>query len=352
MLNDAKANGNEIIIESQAGESAGFTDSDYQKVGGKIAYQRSDVFESDVICKVSPLLMDEIALVGNRKTIISSINHRTQTKEYFRDMQVNKNTCLSYEYIKDKTDIYPVIRAVSEITGTSIIYIVAELLAKSNFGKAQLFGGFPGIPPTEVVILGAGTVAEYVIKAAIGLGVSVKVFDNSLYKLRRLKNLVGEVYTSTIQPEILQNALLKADVVIGAMHSESGLTPMVVSEEMVCKMKEGAVVIDVSIDQGGIFETSRLTNHHEPTFVKCGVTHYCVPNIASNYPYTGSIVLSNFLTDILLKIGESGGVEELIRYDSGLRNGVYIYQGILTKPQIGQSFNLPFQDINLLLASY
>ncbi len=346
------AQGNEVVIESDAGENAGYLNADYQNVGAKIAYQRADVFEADVICKVSPFSDDEISQLGRRKTIISSINHRQQSKESLRQLQINKNTCLSYEYIKDKEGIYPVVRALSEITGVSIIYIAAELLANNNFGKARLFGGFPGIPPTNVVVLGAGTVAEYTIKAAIALGASVKVFDNSLYKLRRLKNLVGEIYTSTIQPEELQNALLNADIVIGAIHSKTGLTPLVVTEEMVCKMKDGTVIIDVSIDQGGVFETSKVTNHHDPIFSKCGVTHYCVPNIASNYPNTGSIVLSNILTEILLQIGDSGGVEEVIRFDAGLRNGVYMYQGILTKAQIGQYFSLPFQDLNLLLASF
>jgi alanine dehydrogenase len=141
-------------------------------------------------------------------------------------------------------------------------------------------------------------------------------------------------------------------VAIGAIHSVEGMTPTVVSEEMVSEMKFGSVVIDVSIDQGGCFETSKVTNHNEPVFKKYDVTHYCVPNIASRVPHTASYAFSNFFTPILIKIGESGGIEQMIQIDYGLRKGTYLFNGTLTKPYIGEYFTLPYQDIELLIAAF
>jgi alanine dehydrogenase len=346
------ANGYKVLIEEEAAYAAGFSNDDYLAVGGEIANTPLEVFNSDIICKVAPPSREEVQWMGKRKILISALNLTQQDKAFFQALKEGKHTCFSYEYIRDKSGIHPVVHGISEITGTSVMYIAAELMAGSQFGKGRLLGGFPGIAPTEVVVLGAGTVAEYTIRTAISLGASVKVFDNSLYRLRRIRNLVGKgIYTSTIQPDIMRTALHNADVVVGAMYSRTALSPLLVSEEMVCEMKEGAVIVDVSIDQGGCFETSYATNHDKPTFVKCGVTHYCVPNIASRYPLTGSQVLSNSLTDILLKIGEAGSAENSIRFDEGLRNGVYLYHGIITKPQIGNYFQFSYQDINLLLTA-
>ncbi len=346
------ANGFKVVVEEDAGIDAGFSNEDFIAAGAKIAYARTEVFQCDIICKVAPLSVEEIRMSGKRKTIISTLNLPRQSPEYFHELQIAKHTCLSFEYIQDKSGIHPLVRSISEITGTSLIYIIADLMANTKYGKAKLLGGFPGIAPTELVVLGAGTVAEYAIRAALSLGVSVKVFDNSLYKLRRLKTHIGkDLYTSTIQPQLLETALLQADVVIGAMYSQKALSPLLVSGDLVCKMKENAIIVDVSIDQGGCFETSRPTDHQNPVFKECGVLHYCVPNIASRYPYTASQVLSNSLTDILLNIGEAGGIDNIIRYDSGLREGVCIYQGIITKAPVGKYFKLPYQDIKLLLSS-
>jgi alanine dehydrogenase len=216
-----------------------------------------------------------------------------------------------------------------------------------------MLGGITGVSPTEVVILGAGTVGEYAARAAFGLGASVKVFDNSLYKLRRLQNNLGiRVFTSIIQPKVLKKALANADVVVGAISATEGRTPCVVTEEMVSEMKFGAVIIDVSIDQGGCFETSRISNHDNPVFKKYGVIHYCVPNIASRVSRTASYALSNIFTPILLNVGEAGGIENMLRQDSGVRNGAYMYKGILTNKYLGNYFHIPYKDIDLLMAAF
>jgi len=346
------ANGHRLLIEKGAGKSARFRDEEFSEAGAEITHTHAEVFKSDIILKVAPPSLKELDLLTSRQTIFSSLHLHAQSREYFEKLMAKRVTAIALEYFKDKSGTFPVLRSMSEIVGATSIYIANEYLQNAEFGKGILLGGFPGITPTEVVILGAGTVAEYAAKAALGMGAVVKVFDNSIYKLRRLQNsLDTRVFTSIIQPRVLEKALKTADVAIGAIHSDEGMTPLVVTDEMVSKMKSGAVIIDVSIDQGGCFETSKTTSHKNPVYKKHGVTHYCVPNIASKVPHTASYALSNFFTPIVMKTGEVGGVEKMIRIDHGMRQGTYLFNGTLTKPYIGEYFTLPYQDIELLIAA-
>ncbi|MCD4731899.1 MAG: alanine dehydrogenase [Bacteroidales bacterium] len=347
------ANGHKVLIETKAGKAARFKDDEYSEVGAQIVYNNEEVYQADIVVKVAPPTIQEIDLLKSRQTLISSLHLTGQTREYFEKLGSKRMTTLGYEFIKDKTGTFPVIKAMSEIIGTASVFIASDYLSDQEYGKGTLFGGFPGITPTEVVIVGAGTVAEYAARAAIGLGAIVKVFDNNIYKLRGLQaSLQSRIFTSIVQPKVLRKALGTADVVIGAVHSSEGMSPCYITEAMVQKMKSGAVIIDVSIDQGGCVETSHVTNHKEPVFKKYDVTHYCVPNIASKVPHTASYALSNFFTPILLKTGEVGGIENMIKTDYGLRHGVYFFNGILTKPYIGEYFTLPYQDIELLIAAF
>lgn len=346
-------NGHQVYIETKAGDNARFTDAEFAEAGGEIKYSKDEIFRADIILKVAPPNDEEIELLKSRQTIISVLNYAIQNELFFRKLAAKKITGLSYEFIKDKANTFPVVRAMSEIAGNASIMIAADYLGNTNYGKGILLGGFSGITPTEVVILGAGTVGEYAARAAMGLGAMVKVFDNSIYRLRRLQNnLNSRIFTSIIQPKVLLKALRRAHVAIGAIHSPEGITPCVVTEEMVKQMKKGAVVVDVSIDRGGCFETSQVTNHSNPVFVKHGITHYCVPNIPSKIPHTASYALSNFFAPIILNIGEHGGIDSLLKYDYGLRQGVYMYSGILTNKYIGNHFNLPHQDLELLMAAF
>lgn len=346
------ANGHQVLIESDAGKAAHFSDKDFSEVGAQVLYTSEEVYKADIIIKIAPPSVEEINLLKSRQTLFSSLHLSGQSREYFEKLSMKKMSAIAYEFIKDKTGIFPVLRAMSEIAGTASIFIASEYLADEKYGMGNLFGGFPGIPPTEVVIIGAGTVAEYAARVALGSGALVKVFDNNIYKLRRLQDsLNARVFTSIIQPKILMRALKTADVAIGAIHSGEGITPIIVTEDMVMQMKYGSVIIDVSIDQGGCFETSEITNHNNPVFKKFDITHYCVPNIASSVPHTASYALSNFFTPILLRIGEIGGIENMIKTDYVLRQGVYFFNGTLTKPYIGEYFTLPSQDIELLLAA-
>jgi len=345
--------GHKVIIQSDAGKNARFFNNHYSEQGAQIVDTIEEVFKADIILKVSPLSLEELKLLSNKQVIISTLHATIQKEEYFRLLSAKKVTALAFEYIKDKTNTFVVVRSMSEIAGNTSILIAAEYLSNINNGKGLMLGGFSGITPTEVVILGAGTVGEFAARAAMGLGATVKVFDNSVYKLRRLQNsLNARIITSIIHPSLIAKALKTADVVIGAMHSETGRTPIIVTEDMIKQMKMGSVIIDVSIDQGGCFETSRVTTHTEPVFTKHNVIHYCVPNIASRVARTASYALSNIFGPLLVRVGEEGGIENLIKKDIGLRNGVYMYNGILTNEYISQQFNIPFQNIDLLLAAF
>lgn len=346
-------NGHQVLIETNAGKAANFPDNEYSEHGGQIVYTAEEVFKADIILKVGPPSETEIDLLKNRQTLISAVHFTIQNQNYFKKLIAKKITALSFELIKDKTGSFPVVRAMSEIAGNTSILIAAEYLSDPQYGKGGMLGGFSGITPTEVVILGAGTVGEFAARAAMGLGALVKIFDNSLYKLRRLQNnLNTRIFTSIIQPKVLLKSLKTADVVIGALHAVEGRAPIVITEQMVMEMKSGAVIIDVSIDQGGCVETSHVTNHSDPVFQFNNVTHYCVPNIASKVPHTASYALSNFFAPILLDLGEEGGIENKLKNDYGVRQGVYLYNGILTNKFVGEYYGIPYQDIDLLMAAF
>ncbi len=346
-------NGHKVIVEKEAGKLAFFMDKDYSENGAILAYTKEELYKADIILKTAPLSQEEIQMLKGRQTVISTVHYGMHKATYFKELMEKKIIGIGFEYIKDKTKNYPIVRSMSEISGNTAVLIAAEYLSNPKYGKRKMLGGISGVTPTEVVILGAGTVGEYATRAALGLGASVRIFDNSIYKLRRLQeNVNNRLYTSILQPKVLLKALKSADVVIAALHSYDGMPKFLVTEEQVQQMKKGAIIVDVSIDQGGCFETSKPTTHNNPVFQKHGITHYCVANIASRVAQTASYALSNFFTNILLEMGEAGGVENLLIHDSGLRKGVYIYNGILTNEHIGNYHNISFQDIDLLMAAF
>jgi alanine dehydrogenase len=341
--------GHRVMIESGAGESASYSDKEYSEAGAEVTKDTQKVFGCPMILKVEPPTVAEIKMMNNQTILISAIQLKTKKKDYFEALTKKKITALAFEYLKDVDETYPVVKSLSEIAGTASILIAAELMIANAHGRGLLFGNITGVPPTEVVILGAGTAGEFAARAAIGLGANVKVFDNSITKLRRLQNSLSErIFTSTIQPKALMKALRRCDVAIGAIRGLERC-PIVVTETMVEHMKKGAVIVDVSIDMGGCFETSEVTTHEKPTFIKSNILHYCVPNIPSRYSKTASLSISNIITPYLLKIAEDGGLESAIRCDKGLKNGIYTYHGILTNRAIGDWFDLPNNDINLIV---
>ena len=345
-------NGHEVILESNAGQAANFLDKDYSDQGARIVYDTKSVYEADIIIKIAPPTMSEIELMKPGQTLISALQLSTLKVETLQALMNKKITALCFEHLRDEGNSLSVVRAMSEIVGATSILIAAEYLSNIFDGKGLMLGGITGVPPTEIVILGAGTVGEYAARTAISLGAEVKVFDPSIYKLRRLQNNIGSrVFTSVVQPIVLEKAITTCDVAIGAMRAEDGRSPCIVTEATVSHMKPNSVVIDVSIDQGGCFETSEVTNHTHPVFRKYDVIHYCVPNIASRVARTATYALTNIFTPILLDIGEQGSLKNVIWQKSGLREAVYIYQGQLTNKHMGERFAIASKELDLLIVS-
>jgi len=346
-------NGHKVILESGAGIAANFSDSEYAEQGAKIAYDKKEVFDCDILVKIAPPMLEEIAMMHKGQTLISSLQTGTLKQEYLKALMHKKINALCFENLRDEGNVLSVVRAMSEIVGSTSILIAAEYLSNVTGGKGLMLGGFTGVPPTEIVILGAGTVGEYAARTALALGAEVKVFDSSIYRLRRLQNNLGNsrVFTSVMQPIVLNKAIVTCDVVIGAIRASHGRSPCIVMEETVARMKPHSVVIDVSIDQGGCFETSEVTNHTNPVFRKYDVIHYCVTNIASRVPRTASYALTNIFAPILLDIGEYGGLMNMVWNNPGIREALYIYQGNVTNKDLADMFNLPFKDLELLVVS-
>lgn len=345
-------NGHEVWVEKDAGKGSNLSDHEYSEAGAKIVHSPEEVYQANVILKVEPLVEEEFRYVKAGTTLISALNLPALEKQYFEKLNELKVTGIGYELIEDKVGGKPIIRAMGEIAGSTVLLIAAEYLSTPNGGRGIILGGITGVPPTKIVILGAGTVAEFATRASLSLGADVKVFDKHIYRLQRLKYSIGQnLYTSIIDSETLAEAIGRADVVIGTMRAENGLSPMVVTREMVSKMKPGSVIIDVSIDQGGSFETSRMTTHKNPTFKYNEVIHYCVPNIPSRVAHTASTALSNVFLPFLLQTGTIGGIEEMIYANRWFMKGVYCHKGTLTNSHIARSFNMRYKDLTLLLAA-
>ena len=344
--------GHKVFVESGAGEKSNFTDHDYSEAGAEIVYSRKEVYSAQVLVKIAPPTLNEIDDMHPDHILISPLQIPSLSEEYIQKLLKKRVLALSMEYLQADDGSFPIVRIMSEIAGMSAIIKAAELLTNTKGGRGVLLGGVSGVPPAKVVILGAGVVGEFATKTALGLGASVRIFDNDISKLMRLQSIIGrQLHTSSINPVYLGYQLMSADVLIGAIHSSHGRTPVMVTEEMVTKMKEGAVIIDISIDQGGCIETSELTTHSKPTFVKHGVIHYCVPNISSTVSRTASVAVSNIITPLLLKAGESLNVEGLLFNHKGIRNGCYTYKGCLTNDYLSKRFGIKNSNLDLLLTS-
>lgn len=344
--------GHEIHIETNAGIKASYSDQDYRAAGAKITEKKEEIFQCDIIIRVAPFNEEEIDLLRGNQVIMSNMQVQSHCLATIEKLMQKKVTCVAYEYMENEDGYLPFVHQMSQISGIAAITIASEYLSTSREGKGVLFGAVTGITPAELIIIGAGTAAEFAARVALGLGIMVKVFDSSVDELCHLEERLGrKVYTSVFYPRVLKKALLSADVVIGAMPFNA--TPRFrVTEDLVKTMKEGSVIIDLNISQGGCFETSRLTDLNQPVFREYGVIHYCVPNIPSLVARTASISMSNILIPKLLSIGDAGGVDHYIKVSGGFRKGVYLFHGILTNRDIGHHFNLPSKDIDLLLAAF
>lgn len=345
-------NGHEVVVEHGAGEGSFYFDNDFSEAGARIVYDKTELYKATTIIKSAPVTADDIQLLHPNQVVISPIHLPFLKAEMIAQLVQKKIIGIAYESIKDDAGSYPIVRSMSEIAGSFAILTASKYLSNIDNGKGILLGGISGVPSANVLILGAGVVGEFAARTALGLGATVKIFDNSIYRLMRLQNNIGtRCYTSVIEPITLAEELMQADVAIGALKPSNGVTPVVVTDEMVSNMKAGSVIIDVSIDRGGCFETSKMTTHEEPIFKKYDVIHYCVPNMSSAVSRTASRAISNVLMPLLLQSADMGGVEGLIQLKNSIRNGVYVYKGCVTNAPIAKRFNLKYTDLDLLFTS-
>jgi len=346
------ANDHAVVVEHNAGEGSHYTDKDYSEAGARIVYDRSEIFKSPILVKSAPVVEEDLPLLQLNQTIISPIHLSALKSIHIEKMMEKKITALSFENLKDDSGTYPIVRSMSEIAGSAVMLIAGQYLSSFNNGKGVLLGGISGIPPTKVVIIGAGIVGEFATRNALALGASVKVFDNNVYRLKQLQNNLGQrCWTSVLEPRILAKQLKTCEVAVGALSNEYGRAPVVVTEEMVAAMRPGSIIIDVAIDRGGCFETSEMTSHENPIIIKHDVMHYGVPNIPSGFARTASQSISNVLMPLLLQISDEGGMEEMVWHNINLREGIYMFKGAVTDFYISQKFDLKYTDLNLLIAS-
>ncbi len=342
--------GYKVCIESKSGEKAGYTDQDYTENGAEIAYAKKELYEADIILQCFPPCMKCISHMKSDQMLISPLHVGSASLELIEAMRKKRIIGMAMEYMRDRDGSFPIVRILSELAGTGAVLQGAHWMTAQSEGSGVLLGGISGVPPAKVVILGAGIVAEYAIRAAIGLGAQIFVMDNNIYKLMRLQNILGRrMSTSALDPSTLAAQLKEADIVIGAIHSAGGRAPMVVSEDMVMDMKEGAVIVDVSIDQGGCFETSLPTTLEDPVYEKHGIIHYAVPNISSNYPKTASRAISNILSPIFMQGAGTNGIDRFILECDGLAHGIYLFKGSVTNQYLSSKFGLNYTALELLM---
>ena len=344
------ARGHNVVVEAGAGKHSKFEDHEYSNAGAQIAYSAEEAYKSgNLILKVNPPTLEEIGHIQSHSFVISALQTTQTSVEFINAMNAKRLVGIGFEVLEDEVGNMPIVRAMSEIAGSTVLLIASEYLSSANDGRGIILGGVTGVPPAKVLILGAGTVGEYAARTALGLGAEVKIFDNQLYKLRRIKQELGhQLFTSTLDLVNLTDAMRRADIVIGALRSDDGRAPCVVTDEMVAAMKPDSVIVDVSIDQGGCFETSRLTTHSNPVFRKYSVIHYCVPNIAARVAHTATTALSNILAPLLLQAHRMGGMEDMIFAKDWFMRGIYCYGGTLTNKHLARRLNLKHRDLNLL----
>lgn len=346
-------NGNEVILQKGAGSGANYSDKDYAENGAVITESPARVFSADAVIKVAPFTLQEVDYLKGNQIVMSFLNVLQLSEETLGKLIRKKVTAIALEKIRDINGVMPVMESMSEISGVTSILVASDYLSNHHGGKGVLLGGITGVTPTEVVIIGANTAGEYAARAALGLGSQVKIFDQSLHNLRRFQNLINQrLQTSVFHPQVLKKALKSADVLIGAIELEDLRPWYYITEEMVKTMKKGSVIIDLSIDRGGCIETTECRALRDPVYEKHGVIHFSAWNLPSRMARTASIALSNIFNPLFQEIAEAGGIIHLLKNDRGMRNGVYLFNGILTNETLAQKFGAISKDLDLLISAF
>ncbi len=341
--------GHKIWVETGAGDGAMFHDHDFLRAGASVAYSAAEVIHrSDLVVKIATPRLDELDEVAPGTAVMAFYHMAVAGQAIFQRLQERRITAIGCEIIETDDGRLPVLAAPSEIAGQMAVPLATHLLRSSSGGRGILLGGSPGVPPAHVVILGAGTVGSWAARAAVASGARVTALDIDAEKLRRLVEHVPHVATALADPETVAANVAYADVVIGAVLVAGARTPHVVTREMVERMRPGSVVIDVAIDQGGCFETSRPTSIAEPTFIHKGVVHYCVPNMTADMGHSASMAIAQALMPYVLLLADKG-VEEALRASRALARGVYLYRGACVQPGLAAAWDVPCHNLAHLL---
>ncbi|MDD4514664.1 alanine dehydrogenase [Massilibacteroides sp.] len=346
--------GHRVLVETNAGLGINYSDNHFAEAGADIVPTAMDVYQADFILKILPPLPKEVALMKPRSTLFSMVQFNLFSNESYEGMMRKKINAFAYELITDDNHRAPILNVISEIEGTASVMIAAELLSNTRGGKGILLGGIPGVPPTEVVIIGAGNAGTVAARAALGLGATVKVFDDDINKLRTIQQILGQgVFTSNFHPNVLRNAFASADVVVGAMRYINSRRRYVIAEELIQIMKKGALVIDLRINQGGCFETTCCLSVSDPSvFEQYGVLHYCKPNISNYVARTTSMAFSNIISPLIFLLGDMGTIQTAIKADVCFRSGIYMYGGKPVNNYVSNHFNLLSNNLDIYLSAF
>lgn len=349
--------GHTIYVESHAGRLSRFGDEPFRKAGATIVYSKEEVFRRcEMVCSVEAPTTEEVGMMERGQTTFSFLNLPVARPQFIESVLQKKINMLGYEFIEVDDGERPVVHSMSEIAGQLSIFIAAQLLETGNHGdpargngRGIILGGTAGVAPAAVVILGAGVVGVEAARTAVGLGAQVIVLDRDIKKLRNVDQvLLKRVTTALSTPVNVKKSTAYADVLVGAVSVRGERTPIVVTEEMVRTMKPGAVIVDISIDQGGCVETSRPTTLQDPVFVSHDVIHYCVPNVTGTVARTATYALTNTILPYVIEIAQKGIVPALTQ-NHGLAKGVCAFDGNFTQERAAKIFGKQFQPIETLL---
>ena len=335
----------EVLVEPTAGVGSGFSDEQYRQAGARLASSKETLFrESTLIVKVKEPQLSETRLFHPGQLLFTYL-HLASSAELTKALLEAGITAIAYETIEAKDGTLPMLKPMSEIAGRMSVQIGARYLEVTQGGRGLLLGGVPGVAPAKVVILGAGTVGSAATRIAVGMGADVTVVNLEIERLRYLDDLYqGRIVTRASTKTAVEESVVTADLLIGAVLVPGARAPKLVSRALVGKMKPRSVIVDVAVDQGGCLETSRPTTHSEPTYIMEGVLHYCVANMPGIVPRTSTHALTNATLPYLLTLASSG-VEAAVRADAGLAKGVNLSQGKVTCRGVAEAHGLRFDPL-------
>jgi alanine dehydrogenase len=336
--------GQEVYIQAGAGLKSGYTNEEYTSLGGKIVFTKEEVFgRSDIVLNISPLNEEECSFVREKQILFGFHHLAVAKKSMLEGLLKKKATLIGYEIVQNDEEKLPFIESLSEIAGQMCLVISGHYLQSNYGGRGVVIGGVVSVPPATAVIVGSGILAKSAIKALLGAGAHTIALGRDMEGLREIEDMTsGRAVTLIASRYNLERMIQIADILIGAVLLPGEKAPLIITREMVKKMRKGSVIIDLSIDQGGCIETSRLTTLEQPTYIEEGIIHYCVPNITSAVSRTSSKVLSNLVTTYLLQVGELG-VDEALKQDAALSRGTYVYHGELVRKSIAERFGLDYK---------